>query len=601
VLGSFTLICLLFLWPAPPYLGAVIVGGDFMYPTLWTFDLATQGILERGAPPYQTQLLNYPEGGSLTFVGWSVILVIAALRALGASVLLGANVALVLHLVLGCYLAYRLALRATGRVPESMVGGLAFGLSPYVLSLVWNGQIEKLSHGFLPAIVLTVILYATDRRAWALPALGIAFGCVFATSPYNAIFGAYLAVATTLLLLIRGDRAARLATLRRAVTAAAVCFACCLPYLVYRRATAAADLEPLFRPVPVPQLPGVGWPSEVMNNATLLGWFLPGKGTWALGDAFQYPVLHVHYLGWACLALAAVAWLWRSRGGIPRWLPLAATCTAIPAWLVAHGYCLVVDPSTTPVPSEISLPLYWLSKLVPGVTAFGVPYRAVVVVSLCLAVLAAAGLAALGARLSLRGRIVLCAFAGVAIMAETLWLSPVPFPLPCRFAAPPQVYVDIAASDGCAAVLDVPNEAHGLGAGANLPFIYHQSSHGHPTLLHLHYGPLHEPRMTPFQRGLSRACGRTTARELRSDEDTTLLDFGFLVLHENRLSNPQLDAVRAYLGEHLTLVRRYPEDGVTLYTPIEADIGDGRTVGFQPNDALPDVCGDGNGSGVDGL
>jgi len=573
---------LLFLWPAPSRLGSTIVGGDFMYPTTWTFDIATQGILEQGLPPLQTRLLNYPEGGSLTLLGWSFILPIAVVRAVGGSVLLGTNLALVLHLVLGCYLAYRLALRMTRRRPESFCGALVFGLSPYVLSLVWNGQIEKLSHAYLPAIVLLVVQFVADRRAWALPVLALATGLLVATGPYNAIFAAYLAVATCLALIARGERGARRGLLARAAVAAAASFAGCVPFLVYRHVSAPSDLEPLFRPSPTPQLPGVPWPPDMANNATVLGWFAPGKGSWALGEALQVPVLHVHYLGWCCLALALVALVWGKGGG--RWTSRVAAATAVVPLVVAHGYCLVVG--TGGPASGIPLPLYWAYLLFPGLAAFAVPYRAVVVVSLCLCVLVASGLVRLGGRLGGRGRVALCALACAAILAETRLLSPVPFPLPCRHGGAPEVYRDIAGTGGCDAVLDVPNEAHGLGAGANLPFIYYQSFHGHPTPLLLHYGPVHDVRMTRFQRGLARACGRPVGGDLRPDEDTVLLEFGYLVLHEYRLPEPALAAARAYLDEHLELQRTYPADGIRLYrSRTTADAG-----GFRMRPDLPDGC-----------
>lgn len=586
ILILYLLATLLFLWPAPLQLRTNIVGGDFMYPTLWTFDAASQGLLQHGMPPFETRSLNFPDGGSLTFVGWSFIFVVALFRGLGGSVLLGTNLALVLHLVLGCYLAYRLALRVSGRRPESAVGGLVFGLSPYVLSLVWNGQIEKLSHGFIPAVVLCVLAFCADRRTWALPVLGLTFGVLLATSPYNAIFAAFLAVATSLFLLIRAEGKARLASLARSAIAAGVCFVGCLPYLAYLHGTSGSDLEPLFRPSPMPQLPGVHWPSDAMNNATVMGWFLPGKSPWGLGDAFQFPVLHVHYLGWVCLVLSLAGLLWQTKGEPRRRTAasLALVGTAALAFLVAHGYCLLVGASSSGSSSStISLPLMWMYQLVPAIGAFAVPYRAVAVVTLCLGVLTALGLRRIGARWTTRRRWLLCILAGAAIVAETRWLSPVPFPLPSRTAVAPQVYRDIAARSGCGAVLDVPNEAQGLGAGANLPFIYHQSSHGRPTVLHLHYGPLHEPRMTPFQRGLARAGGRSTERSLRPEEDTYLLDFGFVVLHENRLSGQTLEAVRGYLDTHLRLDRVYPQDGIRLYTPVPARDGGHMETPYRMN------------------
>jgi hypothetical protein len=369
VLGLFSVTCGLFLWPASVQLGESILGGDFMYATVWTFDAVSRGLLERGEIPFETRMLNYPDGGSLEFVGWSFIGLITALRGLGVPLVPSTNLSLALHLIFACYFTYRLALRLTGKRAESVVGGLAFGLCPYVLSLVWNGQIEKLSHGFLPVIVLCVIGIVADRRYGFLPWLGLAIGLLFATSPYNTLFAAFLAIVTTAGMLSRARAGQRAKVFGRAVLAAGVCFLSCLPYVYYWKRALAADLDSLYAPAAVPLLPGT-LPNGALQNATVLGWFAPGKAAGVLGSTLEHPVLHIHYLGWGCLAFAFAGLVLvrlrhrQARTGISE----VIVGTALVAFVIAHGYCLVVSPTHSPgTEYNTPLPLYFAYKLLPAV------------------------------------------------------------------------------------------------------------------------------------------------------------------------------------------------------------------------------------------
>jgi hypothetical protein len=218
------------------------------------------------------------------------------------------------------------------------------------------------------------------------------------------------------------------------------------------------------------------------------------------------------------------------------------------------------------------------------------PYRAAVIVALCLALLTSVGLARFGRLLPRKKRYALCAFAGIIILAETRFLSPVPFPLPSHPAAVPEVYRHIAESTGCGAVLDVPNEAQGMRVGTNLQFIYYQLHHGHPSLLHQTRGtPGSET--TLFEQELMVRCGGEQACVLRPDERATRLDFEYVVLHEGLLESSTLDPVRAFLDDNLILERAYEDDDIRLYRTIDSETQPGPP--FRRTRGLPDVCGEG--------
>jgi hypothetical protein len=217
------------------------------------------------------------------------------------------------------------------------------------------------------------------------------------------------------------------------------------------------------------------------------------------------------------------------------------------------------------------------------------PYRAAVVVALCLALLTSIGLARIGRLLTRKKRYALCVIAGIVILAETRFVSPVPFPLPSQPAAAPEVYRHLAESDGCGAVLDVPSEAHGLSVGANLELIYYQLHHGRPSLVHFLQGSQGSKR-TLFDHELTARCGGSQVRNLLPEENTTLLDFEYLVLHERRLEPSALETVRAFLDDNMILDQIYGDEGIRLYRTIESEVPLEAGALFRRRPGLADIC-----------
>lgn len=555
-----------------------MLGGDFLYPTLWTVDFAVSNMPSNGMFPVWTNDLNFPDGGSLGIIGWSFILIVFAGKLFGLGNLLGLNIALLLHLWIGCYFAYRLAFHISGRRMESCVGGFAYGLCPYVISLIFNGQIEKLSHGYLPLIVLLVLKLFGRRWILSATALGLVFAILVSTSFYNAFFGVMLAVIIGISMLVRQKNNRRIHLFIKLAFAAAAAVIFTVPYLMYwHESHSVPNAEPLFVPAPSPQLPYRSIDSGQLNNASLAGWFLPFKDLIHADVKQPLPVVHVHYLGWICILLSTFAFVKRrakvqkrkSLDGInepetqlspPLLLMIAGIFI-----LVASGYYLRPGYNVaTFFGLYLKLPLYWIYKLFPQVGAFSVPYRAVIGVSLCLSMLLTIGLSRICDFFGGNRRIFICVLAGAGILLETLLVSYELLPLSSRNTNPPQVYKDLAGINNCGAVLDAPNESHGLLPGTNAPFIFYQTVHHHPLTIHVNYGPLHKMKKTSFSINFIPVLSGKD-KSVKDGSVAGMVSFQYLVLHEKLVEPKRLPYVIDFLDNSLEIVKTYSEDNIRLY------------------------------------
>lgn len=557
----FLLLVLLTTWPAVFSMDKAVVGGNFAFGHIWNWDLIVQGLLSQGKLITYTLGQCYPEGGSLTSIGWSFLLPLILMRALSLGLLLSVNLLLLVHLWLGFYLAYRLGRLLTENRAASMVGAIAYGLCPYALSLIWNGQYPKLSHGFLPLLLIFLIKTVETKKIWPVAGFGLVFALLLASSPYNGIFGAMLVVGASLYFLIVRRRE-MLRVLGRLASAAVASLIASAPFLYYYVAMGGAN--PLHEPSNYPQMPHVPYDLEILQNATLFGWLLPGKEAIVHQTATQWHFLHVHYLGWFVVVAALLAFV-----------PLRPSeKTAKPAlgrgfflltgfffFLLALGYELRLTPDDA---GGTALPLFWLFGVMPSLEfTFTVPYRAAIGVSLCVAMLAALGLARVGARWTIRTRGLVAAAIGIGIVLETSFVSPVPYPLPVREMTTPQVYRDLAASPDGGAVLEVPNEMHEMGEGANFYYIYYQVIHRHPLVIGELPGLKYKTNF--FDYLLETALLGASETEIRHADGLVLLPFRYLVLHESFIAPDRKERVRSLLDDTLVLEKQYPEDGVRLY------------------------------------
>lgn len=553
-----------------------LVWGFFTPGHLWSMNYPVQILLEQGIIPTHTNEINYPAGGSMTIIGWSFILILLLCRIIGLGLVTGMNIAFLVHMILGFYFAYRLALRLTDRWPESVVGGIAYGFSPYVISLIWNGQLAKLSHGFLPLAVLLLIEIVETKKIWPTIILAPVMAITVATSPYNGIFCAFIILILGSYYLVRSwGINFRTVFLRLGISAFLVALAS-LPYLNYwQDSHRVSGYQPLFISAG-PQFPP--YSAYDSQNATLLGWVKPKDYKYTPGS-LPKSVLHTHYLGWVFILLATLAFFPRKkeRGKVSgadsddadeppsQVSPKVLLLIAALFFLIAHGYSLRFTlEADTVFGRRIFLPPYWMLRIMGDFFSFTVFYRAVVGVAFCGSMLAAIGLARITARLENRARYALCTIAGIAFCADVLLVLPLPFPLPTNKIDVPQVYKDLAQIHDRGPVLETPYDSddHRL-EESNLRYFYYQVFHGHPTILSDR--ELKKQGMNRFYFEFEKALFSDENNFLSWDFEPVPLDFTYVILHEDYLPESKAPRVLEFLDRHLDLFREYPDENIRIY------------------------------------
>lgn len=598
-LSLFLIIVFAVTWPAVLNPGKAIIGGNFSFGHLWSWDLLINGILEEGRLITHTNMVGYPQGGHLTLIGWSYILPLVLLRYLGVELLMGVNYLVFVHLLFGFYFAYRLAKLLTNRWFPSLVGGVVYGMSAYGLSLLWNGQYPKLNYGLLPLLLILMIKLEQSRKWWPLVAIGLTQALLVATSPYNGVFGALVLLITGVYLLVRRWKKRRLLVIRLAL-AAFFSVAAALPFLMYFGSPTSE--ENLLRPAIGVEMPGDNVnPSDLLDCATLTGSVIGGKAFIQENTrAAEWTFLHVHYLGLLTVLLALLALVFfrrRDDDGEEQMLgPRFFLLLGAIFYVLALGYTLRISPSATRFfDYRIGMPLYWLYKICPGILVISLPYRAIIGVMLGLAMLSSFGMMELTRRTGAIIGAVVCLFAIGGLAADVTFLSPVPLPIPLRSVGIPQVYRDLAVVQDGGAVFDAPNDAHGLMESSNEYFLYYQIHHRHPVAINEWCRVELPMYQTRFHKELaSWMSGKWPKKpEVANRFDT--FPFCYFVLHENMLDQRFVENVTSFLDNYLELVKIYPIEKKKLYRMPDfpeggVEIGSPYRVYRAPS--LPSECAD---------
>lgn len=565
VLLLFALPYFYFSWPTALSPHDSLVWGVFVPGHLWNFETAVENLLEHQRVILTTHDLYYPHGGSLTFIAWSFILLLSFFRLLGIKLIFGLNSAIFLHFLLACYAAYRLALRLVPSRTAAFIAGLAFGYSPFILSIYWNGQLGKLSHGFLPLLILLLIELAETRKRWPIILFGPTFALLLASSPYFGIYAAILTVLISLYFLWRASREMRLALFRRLAVAGVVTAVFASLFLYYWSVSFKVEgYDQLLQPATY-QLPP--YDRECRENATLSGWLRPYSYRPSLSG--RPSIYATHYLGWGVFLLALAAFLPRRKDAtsadneapLSRGFLLAILIVFV---LVAAGYSLRITLERELVfGHRIFLPPYWLAYAFGGRFSFGgMFYRAAVVATLSVALLSAMGWRRLEVYLPKAARPIVAGLVGLVLLSETVFALPITFPLPVRRVEIPQVYRDLAEMKDGGAVLDVPYDSfNNQNHMQNSEYIYPQKIHRHPILLN-------ELRLMNYQQ-LFRfgdeldLVMKTGILPEPLEPGSYWLGFRYLVLHERPIERWR--EVCEYLDANLDLLREYPQDRIRLY------------------------------------
>ncbi|MFH1467226.1 MAG: hypothetical protein ABIO70_22770 [Pseudomonadota bacterium] len=413
---------------------------------VWGFFYVADALFH-GRLPFHTGLAGGPAGGALYFIDCAGAVAASPLTwLLGPA--LSYNLWLWVRLAAAGFAAQLLSDEVLGRGPQGWVAGLAFMTSPYLLCELSNGITEVAPLGWIPLTLWAAARALRLRRvgAWAL--LGLVQGITGLVNFYYGLStGILLIVLLGLVLLpeLVRERRLDLRLLRGLALAGGLALAVSAPAWLVFKATLAAPDALILRA-------NVQGGVQMANNATDPRTFvMPGAfqsvDLMALhGEAF----LHSNYQRWSVILLAAWG-LWAQGRRLSPWLVLAlvAAVLGLGSYLWYDGHWVRWAGGR-----EVSLPFAWLLEVLPRVSVTH-PLRLSIGTNAVLAVAAGAGAHALVARGPRRWRpFALVALAGV-VVAESLWGSLAPWPIPRSSVDIPAFY----ASAPAGMVLDLPAEA----------------------------------------------------------------------------------------------------------------------------------------------
>jgi len=465
VLSSASLLAIWFTWPLAALLGTHVAGRSVdAEQFLWSYWWFKRAIFSEHVSPFTTHLLYYPEGVSLRYfttntlhalisipLQWLVGLV-PAYNLIG----LATFVAIVLTTA---WLAYDVS----GSRAGALFAGVAFAFGPTQVFHWRVGQYNMLAVEFLPVYILWLRrLTISDTWNWrALLATATSLACASLCDWQFALFLGLFTLIAVAVVLAQRPQGWRLIAGQTAV-ACAIAVVVLLPmmapmlaelndhpYMVRKESDTifhSADVA-MFLP-PNPASPFWGhWSSEQLNHFTESG--------------IVATVVSMSYVTLALAIVGAIAWRRRARS----WLIIGAIF-----WVLALGPRLKWFGTATNIPLPYLL-LFQL-KLVQ-ISRF--PARYAIFTQICLAVLAAGGIAALLRRARdmprgvWRARAALAGLAGAALVVE---LVPAP-----RYVEPlsqaPAFFTDGTLSSA-GAIVEQPNPSN--------RGMYFQTLHGRPVL-----------------------------------------------------------------------------------------------------------------------
>jgi len=453
---------------------------------LWGHKWVCTNVLLEHHFPTSTRALGYPDGGTL--------LVIDILNALAACLLyplagpvLGYNLLVTALVIFAAWAGRKLVYELCADPWAALLGGLLFGFAPMILGYgIGSGVAETLQHGWIALYCLNLL------RLLRAPRLREALFCpllLLLASLGSFYYGIFCLLLTGALVLVR--------LAAREYFPVPLSFAppqgwAWMGYLALSLALGAALLLPLERawtdasqgstslhPAYVSnRAPGNlarYIPPSQGNSATLLGILSPGKGNARVTRVVD-ELVRIDYLGLAALGLAlfSLTASLRRRSGV--WWIMGA------AFLVLSLGPYLAWSAQIQAGRPVSLAYMGLYGLLPLFRPVAIPYRLLIMVTLCLAVLAGIGTTRLLGGCSQTARRWVAAGLVILVCADIALFSPAPFPLPASPVAVSTFYHDLAATHAPAGapdmgILDLPFHRSGSLLYVGQYFLY-QQEHG---------------------------------------------------------------------------------------------------------------------------
>ncbi|MBQ7502231.1 hypothetical protein IJT93_05875 [bacterium] len=415
--------------------------------------------LQQGRFPLRSSLQNFPEGGKLYVIDPFNSLVSGLMsRLIGLTAAF--NLTHLLQLYLSCMGAWLLGCCICRDKAAALVTGVIYGISPFILtSGVCSGICETTNLEWLPLSLLGLIVcFRTERPAAAVifTSLSLCLGAL------GCWYYSMTCIICVVILCLWAAFVKRLPILgceeKQKLNWFCPLIACLLSLIMISPcALAFADSlkgeGSLLAQIDITERQQAGnleffhKEGHFKNNAPLLGYFVPGKDNLSIADDVDLRMKTV-YIGAAALLLAVLGFcgggmacrFWALLGGV---LLLMSTGPYFTYW--------GEDSLSVPVN-----PIYWAAyNFVPGFKMAVITDRLSIAVQLSAAVLAGIGVHLLRAGLKKYFIYAVCLLA-LTVVAEVVFVSPVPFPLPAAASAMPRQAEALAKEEGMGGVIQLP-------------------------------------------------------------------------------------------------------------------------------------------------
>jgi len=464
LLALLAVLVIIMTWPLAVQPGRLMLaaespGDAFIF--LWNFWWTNTALLEQGANPYFTRLLDYPAGVNLalhTFpLGYGLLSLPVQPLVPGLTGLITAyNLVVLFSFFIAGAGMYGLAYHVSRHRPGAMMAAAFYAFANYRFAHMV--RLHCLSTEWLPFFVWFLLRWAeTGRRRDAVGCALAGVAILYSSLEYLS----FMMLLTPLLLMAIVAAGGARHSWRR---------------LVAFRPLSAALLTGLLLALPllvnlVPDMDRVTafHPSQQRHfSADAVDFLIPNTrhplwGEWSRGLTAGFHDGEGGFglsLGYVGLALFGVyLWVWvrrRSPLALPGVWPLAAVlCLVLALGPYLHLAGHVYEP--------VMLPHGWLSEMIPSLRASRAAFRWIVPGLLFMAVTVAGATAALAGRLRAPRRSTLLAAGMLGFLLFEQWAAPLPLTTLTPLAVP-ACYADIATEPATGSLIHVPE----LWCGENL-------------------------------------------------------------------------------------------------------------------------------------
>ncbi|MGM9998747.1 MAG: hypothetical protein ACI38Q_05080 [Candidatus Bruticola sp.] len=430
--------------------------------------------LKQGRWPSQTNLQNFPKGGKLYVIDQLNALTTACLSHFFGLVA-AFNLTQIFKLYMSCLGAWLLARLISQDSWSATAAGTIYGLCPFILTSGLTSAIcETTNLEWLPLSLIGIIVCLKSRRTniaaivftsatLALSALGswyYAEACLI-----SAAVIVIWAAADKSIPILDGSEAEK--PIKNSGDAKStkfqanwfnVALACMLSLVLaapmtFLFADSLSGQDSLLAKIDITNrqqadnLKFFHKEGDFHNNASLAGYFLPGKGQVSISQDVDLRCKST-YIGWIALVLASIG-LWQNKKIGRFWMILGLF-----SLFISSGPYLVYFGSKS-FENPINI-FYWITyNFVPGFKMAVITDRFSIIVQLSIAVLAALGLKYICSKIQF-SRFLAVTVVILLINTEIAMLSPVPFPLPSSSASQPPQSLYLAAQPGDEGVILLP-------------------------------------------------------------------------------------------------------------------------------------------------